>query len=622
MRYFSRRDFLALAGSAAAMPVLGRKAFAAVKTGEPLHGLSAFGDLKYGPDFKNFDYVNLEAPKGGTFNFGPSQWVFNQNPYTFNTLNSFVAKGDSPPRMEMCFDSLMVSALDEPDAIYGLLAKTVTVAADRNSFEFALRPEARFHDGAPLTARDAAFTYNLFKEQGHPDLWLPLRELTEAVAADDATLRLSFSGKQSDRTILEVAGFPILSKAYFDKVPFDSARMDPPLGSGPYKVGLVRAGQTIEFERVADYWGRDLAVNRGINHFDRLRIEFYGDRQAAFEAFKKGEVHFREEATSRIWATGYDFPALKAGKVVKREFPSEKRPSMQAIALNQRRERFRDIRVKQAIALCFDFEWTNRSLFYGLYARSQSCFEKSEFKAAGMPAPDELALLEPLRDRLPAAVFGEAFSLPPSDGSGRDRKLLSAARKLLTEAGWKPSGGKLQNDKGETFQLEILVDDEGFVRIYSPWVENMKAIGIDASLRQVDSAQHQARQADFDFDLISMALLFSPTPTREGMDGIFHSKSAKLTGSRNLPGTVDPAVDALVEAIDKVTSREELTSVLRALDRVLRVRMDWIPSWYSPSHRNAFWDMFGFKEPKPDYGFAPESLWWFDQEKAKAIGKA
>ena len=398
--------------------------------------------------------------------------------------------------------------------------------------------------------------------------------------------------------------------------------MEPPLGSGPYKVGLVRAGQTIELDRVADYWGRDVPVNRGINHFDRIRIEFYGDRQAAFEAFKKGEVHFREEATSRIWATGYDFPALKAGKVVKREFPSEKRPSMQAIALNQRRERFSDVRVKQAIALCFDFEWTNRSLFYGLYERSQSCFEKSEFEAAGMPAPDELALLEPMRDKLPAAVFGEAFRLPSSDGSGRDRKLLSMARKLFTEAGWKPSSGKLQNERGETFGLEILVDDEGFIRIYSPWVENMKAIGIDASLRQVDSAQHQARQADFDFDLISMALLFSPTPTREGMDGIFHSKSAKLPGSRNLPGTVDPAVDALVEAIDKVTSRQELTSVLRALDRVLRVRMDWIPSWYSPSHRNAFWDMFGFREPKPDYGFAPESLWWFDEQKAKAIGKA
>ena len=410
---------------------------------------------------------------------------------------------------------------------------------------------------------------------------LTLRELTEAAALDDTTLRLTFSGKQSSRTILDAAIFPILSKAYFDRVPFDCSRMEPPLGSGPYKVGLVRAGQTIEYERVADYWGRDLPVNRGIYNFDRLRVEFYGDRQAAFEAFKKGEILFREEATSRIWATSYDFPAIKAGKVVKREFPSEKRPAMQATAVNQRRERFRDVRVRRAIALCFDFEWTNKSLFYGLYDRSQSCFERSEFKATGVPSAQELVLLEPMRDRLPPEVFGEAYQLPPSNGSGRDRKQLGEARRLMAEAGWKPAGRFFQNEKGETFTLEILVDDEEFIRIYSPWVESLRAIGFDASLRQVDSAQHQARQVSFDFDMISMALLFSPTPTRESMDSIFHSKSAELAGSRNLSGTAEPAIDMLVEAIAGVTNRQELTTVLNALDRVLRARMDWIPSWYS-----------------------------------------
>lgn len=617
----SRRDFLALGGAAAAalMPV---RAFAETKTGVKLHGLSAFGDLKYPAGFSHFDYVNVDAPKGGTFNFGPSQWVFNQNPYTFNTLNSFVPKGDSPPRMEMCFDSLMAGALDEPDSIYGLLAETVTVSADRNSFDFALRPEARWHDGSPLTADDAAFTYNLLKEQGHPDLSLPLREMTQAAALDAGTFRLAFSGRQSERTILDVATFPILSRAFFAGTPFDSSRMTAPLGSGPYKTGMVHAGQTIEFERVADYWGRDLPVNRGQFHFDRLRIEFYGDRQAAFEAFKKGDVQFREEATSRIWATGYDFPALRAGKVVKREFPAEMRPMMQAIAPNQRRERFRDVRVRRAIATCFDFEWTNKSLFYGLYERSQSSFERSEFKASGVPSETELALLDPLRDRLPADVFGEVYVLPASDGSGRDRKLLREAQRLMTEAGWKRSGQFFQNDAGEPFKLEILVDDDGFVRIYSPWVENLKAVGFDASIRLVESAQHQERQATFDFDMILMALLFSPTPTRESMDGIFHSRSADLQGSRNLPGTADPAIDALVERIDLVRSRAELTTVLRCLDRVLRARMDWIPSWYSANHRVAFWDMFGFKEPKPDYGFAMEALWWFDQDKAAKIGKA
>jgi microcin C transport system substrate-binding protein len=622
MAALSRRIFLVGSGAAATMPFLpNRPAFASTPAGVPLHGLSAFGELKYPADFKHFDYVNIDAPKGGTFNYGPSQWLYNQNPYTFNTLNSFVAKGDAPPRMEICFDSLMTGAMDEPDSIYGLAAESVTISEDRHSFTFAMRPEARFHDGSPLTAHDAAFSYLLLKEKGYPDLLLTLTELSEAVAVDDHTLRLTFSGKQSDRTILDAATFPILSKAYFDKVPFDSSRMEQPLGSGPYKVGLVRPGQTIEYDRVADYWGRDLPVNRGIYNFDRLRIEFYGDRQAAFEAFKKGEVLFREEATSRIWATGYDFPAINDGKVVKREFPSEKRPAMQAMAVNLRRERFRDVRVRRAIALCFDFEWTNKSLFYGLYDRSQSSFERSEFKAAGTPSPAELALLEPLRDKLPPEVFGEPYSLPSSDGSGRDRKLLGEARKLMTEAGWKPEGGVFRNDKGETFRLEILVDDEGFVRIYSPWIESLKAIGFDASLRMVDSAQHQARQSSFDFDMIGMALLFSPTPTREGMDGIFHSKSASLQGSRNLPGTADPAVDALVEAIAGASSRAELVTVLNALDRVLRARLDWIPSWYSANHRVAFWDMFGFREPKPDYGFATETLWWFDRDKAAAIGK-
>lgn len=622
MAALSRRLFLAGAGAALATPMLGRPVLAESPTGVPLHGLSAFGDLKYSADFIRFDYVNADAPKGGTFRYGPSQWLFNQNPYTFNTLNSFVARGDAPPRMEICFDSLMVSAMDEPDSIYGLVAKSVIIADDRNSFEFALRPEARFHDGSPLTAEDIAFTYKQLKQDSHPDLLLPLREMTDAIAVDAHTFRLVFSGKQSDRTILEAATFPILSKAYFEKSPFDSSRLEAPLASGPYKVGLVSPGQTIEYERVSDYWGRELPVNRGLYNFDRIRIEFYGDRQAAFEAFKKGDVLFREEATSRLWATAYDFPAIADGKVVKREFPSEKRPAMQATAINLRRERFQDVRVRRAIALCFDFEWTNKALFYGLYNRSQSCFERSDFKANGSPSPAELALLEPLRDKLPAAIFGEAYSLPSSDGSGRDRKLLGEARKLMEEAGWKPAGRVLQNDRGETFKLEILVDDEGFVRIYSPWVESMRAVGFDASLRVVDSAQHQARQADFDFDLIGMALLFSPTPTREGMDGIFHSKSATLAGSRNLPGTQDPAIDALVETIGVVTNRAELTTVLNALDRVLRARLDWIPSWYSANHRVAFWDMFGFKDPKPDYAFAIETLWWFDKEKAKAIGKA
>lgn len=619
--HLHRRDFLALGAAAAIAPFVPGKALAESPAGTPLHGLSAFGDFKYKPDFSHFDYVNPAAPKGGLFNFAPPNWVYNQNVLTFNTLNFLAPRGDAPPRMEMCFDSLMVRALDEPDAVYGLLAESVIIGEDRNTFLFRLRPEARFHDGSPLTAADAAFSFNLYKEKGHPDLLLPLLQMKEAVAEDATKLRLTFSGEQSARTILDVATFPIASKAFFEANPFNGGQLKAPLGSGPYKVGRVVAGQSIEYERVVDYWGRDLPVSRGLYNFDRIRIDFYRERQAGFEAFKKGDVLFRQEFTSRTWATGYDFPAIKEGKVVRREFPGELRPSMQAHAINQRRERFRDARVRQAIALCFDFEWTKRNLFYDAYERSQSLFERSAYRAEGMPSPAELALMEPFRATVPEAAFGEAVLQPRSDGSGRDRKLLGAAAKLLAQAGWKRNGTGLQNGKGEALTVEILVDDDVFTRVDTPWVENMRAIGIDASIRMVDSAQYQARQTDFDFDLIALAASFSATPTREEVERFFHSRAATLPGSKNLPGTADPAVDAMIEAVGQASDRNQLTAAMRALDRILRARLDWIPSWYSPNHRAAYWDMFGFKEPKPDFGFPVETLWWFDEAKARAIGK-
>ena len=622
MNGLARREFLALSGAAMLSPLMGRRGFAGVPTGEPLHGLSAFGALKYQPGLTHFDYANPEAPKGGTFNFSPPNWAFNQNVLTFNTLNTFVPRGDAPPRMEMCFDSLMTRAIDEPDAVYGLLAESVTLSQDRNTFEFRLRPEARFHDGSQVTAQDAAYSFNIFKEKGHPSLQLPLFEMKEAVAVDDATLRLVFSGNQSDRMVLSVASYPIVSKTWFETHPFDGSQILAPLGSGPYKVGLVRPGQTIEYDRVEDYWGRDLPVSRGLYHFDRIRIEFYRDRQAAFEAFKKGNILYRQEFTSRIWATGYDFPALTEGKVVKREFPSELRPSMQAWALNRRRPRLADPRVREAIGLCFDFEWTRRNLFYGSYERSQSCFEQSLYKAEGMPDEAELALLERFRGRIPEEAFGEPVMQPVSDGTGRDRSLLRQAAKLAGEAGWKREGDFLRNAAGEALSLEILVRDEVFVRVASPFVENMRAIGIDATIRLVDATQYQARQLEFDYDMISMAASFTATPTGDELSNYFHSRSANLPGSRNLPGTSDPAVDELIAIIERAEDRDSFTVAMRVLDRVLRARRDWIPNWYAANHRAAFWDMFGFREPKPDYGFPVEALWWIDEDKARAIGKA
>jgi microcin C transport system substrate-binding protein len=594
---------------------------AGTPTGRPLHGLSAFGDLKYGPEFTHFDYASPDAPMGGVFNFPPPNWAYNQNVETFNTLNTFVPKSDAPPRMEMCFDSLMVRALDEPDAIYGLLAESVTISEDRNSYDFKLRPGAKFSDGSPLTVDDIVYTYRLFKEKGHPSLLLPLREAVDFVAVDEHVFRLVFSGRQSDRTILGLAEYPIVSKAFFEKNPFDGSQLNPPLGSGPYKVGQFSAGQYIEYERREDYWGRDLPVNRGLHHFDVIRIEFYRERQAGFEAFKKGRILYREEFTSKTWATEYDFPAIKEGKVVKRTFPTEAQPTLQGWAVNQRRERFKDPRVRFAIGNCFDFEWTQRNLFYGSYDRAQSLFAKSDFAASGKPAPDELAILERYRGQIPEVAFGEAVTQPVSDGSGRDRKLLRKALELLKEAGWTRKGDALVNGQGELLSVELLANDPALVRISTPFVDNMRAIGIGASIRLVDPAQYQLRQANFDFDMIMMAASFSASPTREDLEHYFSSIAASSEGSRNLPGTSSPAIDALIDLAGRAKSREELTTAMRVLDRVLRARQDWIPNWYLANHRVAYWDMFGFKEPKPDYGFPVETLWWVDAQKAKAIGK-
>jgi len=617
-----RRSFLAGASALAAAPILPNKLFAQTPAGQKVHGLSAFGELKYPSGFTHFDWVNPDAPKGGRMNISVPNWLYNQSPLTFNTLNAFVLKGEAPPRTELCFDSLMVRSWDEPDACYGLVADGVTISGDRNSFTFSLRAEARWHDGTPLTAQDVAFSYMLLKEKGHPDFALPLVELKEAVAVEPQTVRLTFSGKQAQMLILTVIIMPIVSKAYYSGNDFETSSMTPPLGSGPYRIGKVTAGQWIEYERVADYWAKDLPIMKGLYNFDVLRVDTYQERQAGFEAFKKGEIHFRQEFTSRVWATGYDFPALKEGKVVKREFPEELIPQFQAFALNQRRPQFQDARVRRAFGLCFNFEWMQQNLFFGSYEKSQSTFEASEFKAEGMPSTEELVLLEPHRAELPPEAFGEAVTTPPGDVSGNNRKILAEASRLLSEAGWKRQGVSLVNDKGEKLACEVLADDEGAVRVFTPWVESLKQLGVDASIRLVDATQYEQRQSSFDFDANWLAISVGGTPTADALETLYHSRAADRPGTRNYPGTKSPAIDALIDAAGRAKTRLELVTAIRALDRVLRARTDWIPTYYLANHRAAFWDMFGFKEPKPDYGFPVEALWWFDEAKAKAIGKA
>jgi microcin C transport system substrate-binding protein len=595
-----------LAGTTAAAALAGLPRFVVAQEGETeTHGLSAFGDLKYGPDFKHFDYVNAQAPKGGTLAIQIKQGIGNQNFDTFNTLNVFVLRGDGAAGMGLTFDTLMTASSDEPDSLYGLVARAVRVSDDKLTYRFLLRPEARFHDGTRLTAKDVAFSLNILKEKGHPTFRVILSELILAEAEGDDVARIQLSTKRSRDLHLTVAGMPI----------------EPPTGSGAYKVGRFEPGRFIEFERVADYWGKDLPVNLGLSNFDRIRYEYFRDRTVAFEAFKNGTLNFHEEYTSRIWATGYDFPAMREGRVKREEIPNDAPSPIQGWYFNLRREQFKDPRIREAIGLVFDFEWTNQNIMFGLYKRTTSFFENSDMKAKGLPSAEELALLEPFRGKVPDSVFGEPYMPPVSDVSGQDRKLLRRADDLLREAGCKREGSGLKLPNGKPFEIEFLDYQVALQPHTQPFQSNLKRLGIDARSRIVDPAQYQRRMDEFDFDMASRALSGSPTPG-DSLRVVFASQAAKTPGSRNIAGIADPAVDALIERIGVAKTREDLNIACRALDRVLRASFYWVPMWFKATDLLAFWDMFSRPAVKPRYNSGAPATWWFDAEKARRIGKA
>lgn len=610
--HLSRRSLLKGAGYGAAA-CLSPFAFArgsvaqAGQTG--VHGLSIFGSLKYPKDLSHFDYVNPAAPKGGRLSYQPAYWYYNQNTNTFNTLNGYVLKGQAAPRVEYTFDSLLTAAVDEPDSYYGLVADTIDVAADGNSFTFHLRAEPRFHDGSPLTAEDVVFSLKTLQSDGHPSLQDYLKHLASVSAPDPRTVILKFDGKQSRFAPMLAAGQPIFSKAFFDGKDFTASTLDPILGSGPYRVGAFEPGRFLIYDRVADYWAKDLGVNVGHNNFDELRLEFFGDRQVAFEAFKAGGVELRHEYTSSTWVNGYDFPAIKDGRAKKMTFPSEKRPQIYGWFLNMRRPKFADPRTRRAIDHCFDYEWTNANIFYGAYARSVSAFQKSTLMATGMPEGLELELLEEVRDEVPESVFGEAYMPPVSDGSGSDRRLLREANRLLSEAGWQRDGERLVDQTGAPFEIEFLIRTQSFERILGQFIKNLQSLGIQATIRLVEASQYQSRLDIFDFDVASYAVNFSPTPL-EGLDGFFGSEAADIEGGSNLAGIKDPAIDRLLERLSAATSRADLEAAARAIDRIIRANQYFIPAWYSSNHRVAVWDKFGWPETKPDYSFPIETTWW------------
>ena len=581
---------------------------------EPRHGLSIFGELKYGPDFQHFDYVNPAAPKGGrmvTMGTGGAN--------TYDTLNQYILKGDAAQGLDFLFDSLMVRAQDEPDAVYGLIAKSADVAPDGLSVTFKLRPEAKFADGTPLTAADVVYSFTALKEKGHPAISMTLHDVVSAEALDPETVRYTLKGTLTRDLPIIVAQLPVLSKAYYSKQPFEETSLKPPLGSGPYKIKDFKPGTYVTYTRRNDYWAKDLPVNRGRYNFDEIRYDYYRDRNIELEALLSGQFDFREEFSSGAWATRYDIPAVREGRLITVVLPDQRPSGAQGYFINTRRDKLKDPRVREALDLVFDFQWSNKKLFYSLYKRTTSYFENSDMKASGKPSPEELALLEPFKDKLSPEVFGEPYTPPVTDGSGNNRDNLKKARDLLIAAGWTPGPDHmLHNAKGETLTIEFLEFEAMFERITVPYTDNLKRIGVDASFRLIDPAQYERRVKSFDFDVTTQRYSLRLTPGVE-LKSYWGSEAAKIDGSLNLPGINDPVVDALIDKAMAAKSRAELVTAMRAIDRVLRAGHYWVPQWYKASYSIAYWNKFSRPAVQPKYDAGVLDTWWFDSKKAEAL---
>ena len=582
------------------------------------HGMSAFGDLKLPPDFKHFTYVNPEAPKGGVYSEIVSSRGFNGSFLTFNSLNGYILKGDGAYGMDLTFATLMVRSGDEPDAMYGLAAQAVRTSEDGLTYTFLLRPEAKFHDGSALSAHDVAWSLTTLKDKGHPLISQRLRDMKDAKAVDDHTVMVTFAPKRGRDVPLFVAGLPIFSRAYYAQHPFDQSNLNIPLGSGGYKVGKFSVGRFIEFERVKDWWGADLPVSRGQGNFDIVRYEYYRDRDVGFEGFTAGSYLFREEFTSRVWATRYNFPAFRQGRVRRAEIPDHTPSGAQGWFINTRRRKFQDRRLREALIDCFDFQWTNKNLMYGAYDRTQSVFENSPMKAVGMPSAAEMKLLEPFRGQVPDEVFGEPYLPPVTDGSGHDRRWLLRAARLLNAAGFPLKDRRRVMPDGSPISIEFLIEEAAFKPHHLAYMKNLATVGLHSTLRLVDPVQYRARVDNFDFDIVVDRFGFSSTPGNS-LRNYFSSQAARTKGTQNLSGITLPAMDALIDAAIAAQSRPELIAACRAIDRVFRAGRYWIPHWYKASHWIAYWDVFGFPVARPRYFRGIPETWWYDRAKAAKV---
>ena len=572
----------------------------------PAHGLSMYGDLKYGPGFRHFDYVNPRAAKGGSVKLPAIG--------TFDTLNPFILKGVPAAGLGQVFDTLMVNSADEPFSEYGLVAETVETPPDRSWVVFTLRPQARFHDGTPITVDDVVWTFETLQTKGQPFYRSYYGQVARVEAAGPRRVRFSFKPGVNRELPLILGQMPVLPKAWWAGRDFAKTTLEPPLGSGPYRVVAVDPGRSITYGRVTDYWAAELPVNVGRFNFGEIRYDYYRDGTVALEAFKGGAYDLRQENSAKNWATAYQVPAVRDGRIRKEHIPNEIPTGMQGFFYNTRREMFRDPRVRQALAAAFDFEWTNAHLFYGDYTRTESYFSNSELAARGRPTEAELAVLAPFRGRVPDAVFTEAYRAPSTVPGGLRPNLVAALR-LLAEAGWVVRDMHLVNAAtGQPLAFEILLDDPTWERITLPFVANLKKLGVVARVRTVDSAQYEYRLKHFDFDMTLGLFAQSLSPGNEQAD-FWGSEAARTPGSRNLAGVSDPVVDALIAQIIAAPDRAALVARTRALDRVLLWSHYVIPHWHITAFRVAYWNRFGRppRPPKYELGF---DTWWIEPRKA------
>lgn len=567
------------------------------------HAIAMHGQPKYGADFPHFDYVNPQALKGGTIVFGASGG--------FDSLNPFTLKGRAAAGIGNLFETLTTRSFDEAFTEYGLLAETIEWPADRSWVAFTLRPQARWHDGKPVTVEDVIWSFDTLKTQGHPFYRSYYANVEKATKVGDRAVKFTFSGPPNPELPLIMGQLPVLPKHYWQDRDFTATTLAPPIGSGPYKIATLDPGRSITYERDPQYWGKDLPVNVGQHNFGTIRHDYYNDRAVEREAFKAGAMDFFQENVAKEWATSYNVPAVHQGLIIKREIPHENPQGMQSFAFNTRREMFQDRRVRLALSYAFDFEWSNQNLFYKAYTRTRSYFANSELASSGLPSQAELAVLTSLRGQIPDEVFTQAYAPPTTDGSGNIRANLRAAQQLLNSAGWSVRNGQLTHvQSGTVMRFEILLVSPSFERVVLPFTKNLERLGIEAQVRTVDTAQYQQRLDTYDFDMIVASWGQSLSPGNEQRD-FWGSQAATTDGTRNYVGIRDPAIDALIDLVISAPDRDSLIHRTRALDRVLLWNHYVIPHWHISMYRVAYWDKFRAPETPPRYSLGLDT-WWID----------